>query len=233
MNPRLAACMRGVSALAAFLCLSSEILAQTGDAAAPPASRGFQLAVRGGYSFPLGEATGGQGDYLSDAFGHQTQFTADLGGKPWDSVFLGAYIGGGAGYSGDAWRTRCSFPYTESPCIALSARTGAQVHYQFLPDQRLNPWIGYGIGREFVRLSGEGNGHKTILSGSGLEFAHLMAGLDLRRSEFVGVGLFVDVSIGQFDTQSIEIDGVKESGEIDRKAMHRWLTLGFRALFWP
>jgi len=229
MTRTLLAVALGGFCLAALLSVTSEVLAQEG--AAPPASRGFQLALRTGYSLPMGKATGEDGDDLSKGLGNQIPFLVDLGGKLTDNIFLGGYIGAAVGKEGSDLEKLCGT--SGISCTTAAFRIGALFEYNFLPNQKVNPWLGYGIGIESNAINAEGNGRKASVTITGFEFAHLMGGVDFRLTELFGIGPFVDLSIGQFDRVTNDDGSSKETTTIDKKAMHQWLTLGVRAVFWP
>ena len=74
----------------------------------PPAARGFQMALRTGYSIPMGKATGVAGDDLNKTFFGQVPILVDLGGKLGDNVFLRGYLGLGIGGAGSTVGASCS-----------------------------------------------------------------------------------------------------------------------------
>ena len=102
---------------------------------------------------------------------------------------------------------------------------GLELQYHLSPEASMNPWIGYGIGLESAKIN------STLFSAStnGLEFAHLMAGLDFKATSAISVGPFVDFSIGQYSSVSAQIGGTDvASQDIKDKAMHMWLYFGLR-----
>src|SRR5882757_871929 len=116
----------------------------TGAAAGTPKARvGFQMALRTGYSVPMGHATGAAGGEMSNAYSGQVPIFVEIGGKPIPNLFIGGYLGLGFGGAAGGFDTFCST--FNATCVAVDARFGAEIQYHMLPDQMANPWIGYGI----------------------------------------------------------------------------------------
>lgn len=217
------------------LCGAPQAFAQ----AAPPAQQGFQMAFRTGFAIPLGAVAGSAPTdvladevAMSDLVAVHVPIIIDIGGKVSKNVFLGGYLGlsfGGAG--GDAADTCDAL---NASCASAGFRFGAQVHYQFQPAEKMNPWIGYGIGFESLAFVQSRNDQEAALGVGGFEFAHLMAGLDFRLSHGFGIGPFVDFSMGSYSRFTFEADGLPDAdGDIDETALHEWLMVGARFVILP
>ncbi|MFO0659055.1 MAG: hypothetical protein U0165_04395 [Polyangiaceae bacterium] len=206
--------------------LSSSALADEG---APPASSGFQLAFRTGYSLPMGKASGETNGELSKLFGGQVPVIADIGGKLSPNVVLAGYLGIAVGSVGDGLKDTCAVV----SCTVVGARLGAEIFYQFSPAAQTNPWIGYGIGLESTSLSASSGGQTVSVTASGPEFAHLMGGVDFRLSQSIGLGPFVDFAVGQYSTVEVKSGTQATSSEISKKAIHEWLSFGLKLAVWP
>jgi hypothetical protein len=228
-----------LSVVSACLGVASLAAAQEEDPEAavahrpPPAHRGFQMALRTGYALPFGKATGSSGGKMSDFVGGQVPLFIELGGKPIKHLFIGGYLGAAfGGVTGDAEDACESY---EVDCdLAITTRLGVEVQYHILPDQDLNPWVGYGVGLESTSIAvtdGDENGN---ISNAGFEFARLSAGVDYRISRVFGVGPFADFSFGKY--YSYQVDAPKfpdADGDIEDTAFHEWLTVGARFVFFP
>jgi hypothetical protein len=139
-----------------------------------------------------------------------------------------------------------------SDCNFHGLRFGAQVHYHLAPERSLDPWIGAGIGYEWLTSSVSSSG-SIVPNGApgpaslsttvhGFEFVNLQGGLDFKpweRSNF-GVGPFVSFSLGEYDSGSIACGGTacnvvpsSRSSDVREKGIHEWLTLGVRGTFVP
>lgn len=199
--------------------------------APPPARHGFQMALRPGIAVPLGST---QKDVSqSDVFGSQFAAAADFGVKLNDNFFVGGYIGIGIGGAGGKTAQACDA--AKADCSAVSARIGAEVQYHILPQGKINPWVGYGIGFESSGTSQKVNAFTISTTRSGFELAHLMAGADFRISKDFGVGPVVDFSVGRYSKASVsgDLGAGADKSEIKDGAWHEWLTLGMRLTVFP
>lgn len=206
--------------------------AQARAAEAPEARTGFQMGVRAGYSQPMGRALEDTHDEprvpndfdISDVFSQQGSLIFDIGSKVTPEIFLGGYLGLAFGLGGH------TMPTTDH---ASRLNVGIEGQYHFLPEGSVNPWLGYGLGIETARVAGtEGLGEHT-LNLTGWEFARIMGGADFRVSRVVGVGPFVDFSLGGYQTLTFKSPGTSEVMDLDSSALHEWLTVGARVVFLP
>lgn len=187
----------------------------------PMPRRGFQLGVRTGVALPAGRLSEGLAmDALAAA---QVPLFLDIGAKISRYVFLGGYASFALGGVSDRWdRNSCR---RGDDCSSRSAHLGAQVQIHFGSFERANPWIGYGLGYEWLWTAG--NPETTY---RGWELGRFMAGLDFRLSRDFGLGPFVDATIAQYS--SITSDTVI-SNDIAKTALHSWVTVGIRFVLFP
>jgi hypothetical protein len=146
---------------------------------------------------------------------------------------VGAYFQYGFGISGDS----CN------ECSVHNMRLGGQVHYHFMPWEAVDPWIGAGIGYEWLSVSASQSftfaGVTQSIEASstvhGFEFVNLQGGVDFLPSEGTtfGLGPFVALSIAKYSNGSAEVNGEKTSGDVQNASVHEWLTLGVRGTFVP
>ena len=209
----------GVTALGTIglLALASGALAQTPP---PPARTGFQMAIRTGYSVPLGKVR--QGANMSDTVSGQVPILLDIGGKLIPELFLGGYLG--LAFGGPAGLSKDQCPN----CSAAGIHVGIEAQYHILPAGSVNPWIGYGLGFESLALT-----DNASVGWGGFQFARFMGGADFRINRIFGVGPFVDLAMGTYSKQSTEIGGVTANEDISETAVHQWLTFGVRFVFFP
>jgi hypothetical protein len=206
---------------------------------APPPRVGFQMALRTGYAVPMGKARGGSnpsgstdGVAMSDAFSGQVPIFIEIGGKVIPNLFVGGYLGLGFGGAAGQFDTLCS--QGGLTCVTVGVRFGAEIQYHLLPGEKANPWVGYGFGFESVALGMSANGQTFTDSFGGLEFAHLMGGIDFRLGRAFGIGPFVDFSLGQYTRYHAEGPGLpSQDGDVQTTAMHEWLAFGARGTFFP
>ena len=207
----------------------------------PPPNRGFQLALRTGASVPFGKVTNDLD--LSEFSGVQVPFLVDIGGKPLPELFLGGYVG--FAFGGPAGTTADFCERRDAGCAGFGWRVGAEVQYHFIPDGKVNPWAGYGIGWEAVGFgiarddegaSDEDAAEEVFAAAlAGYEFAHLTGGADFRLNKVVGLGPFVDVSFGRYTNVGFADGDTTRSDDIDDsdRATHGWVTFGIRVVFFP
>jgi hypothetical protein len=198
--------------------------------------RGFQMALRTGLAIPLGSAKSGDPSDLTapaarsslpDLVGWQIPIMLDIGGKPDPHVFIGGYLGFSVGQPAGALGNICS---AEFDCLATTTRLGAEVIYSILPDDWVDPWVGYGIGYSWLSAGSSPN----FVSLRGWEFAHVLAGVDFRLSRSLGVGPFVDYALGIYGDRHVESPaGTLFDGDIHGRSLHDWLLIGPRFVFFP
>jgi hypothetical protein len=210
--------------------------------APPPTRRGLQLGVRAGYAVPLGQFEGGtsalpdrtevrQSNDLSRLYGGQFTLLFEVGAKVQDHIFVGGYLGGGLGGAGSDFRSLCG--QSGVSCLTSLFRIGFEGQYHFIPDGLVNPWLGFGIGYEAASFSARGPSGEARASTSGVEFADLILGVDFRLTKQVGFGPVLDVSVAQYGNAELQTNGTIRGGELAEKALHSWLTLGARTVFFP
>ena len=211
-----------------FILGITSLAAVTGTASAappPPPRVGFQMAIRTGYSVPMGKAE--QGLDMSDFVSGQVPFIVDIGGKIMPQLFLGGYFGLGFGAPAGALKRECDL--RNGTCVAVGVHVGIEVQYHFLPGGSVNPWLGYGLGSESTAASLSIDYRTQSFGYNGFEFARLMGGVDFRINRVFGLGPFVDLSLTQFNKRTDE----STSTTVPNQATHQWLTVGARFVFFP
>jgi len=189
----------------------------------PKAHTGFQMDIRTGYSIPLGKVEGETNllgvSKMGDLVSGQVPVMIDIGGKPIPELFVGGYMG--LAFGGAAGFTKDNCP----SCVAVGLHVGVEAQYHILPAGFVNPWVGYGLGLESLAV-----GDNSTVGWGGFEFARLMGGADFRINRIFGVGPFVDLSLGTYSTFT---DQYSKSSSVEKTAVHEWLTLGVRFVFFP
>lgn len=190
------------------------------------------MALRTGFSLPFGKVDGDSDAKMSDTVSGQVPLFIELGGKPIKQLFLGAYLGLGiGGVTGDL-EDDCD--QYDVDCLAFSAHLGAEVQYHILPHEDLNPWVGYGIGFESLSIAVTQGDEDGNLSFGGFQFARFMGGVDFRINRTLGIGPFVDFSLGQYSSYRVDAPAFPDDEiDFDDKALHEWLTIGARFVFFP
>jgi len=200
----------------------------------PLGRRGFQAAIRSGVALPFGSAkdnddvgiVGGRTS-MSDLVGPQLALAADIGGKVNKWIFLGGYVDFGLGLAAGDLSASCDA--LRRDCRSFAFRLGAQIAYAIAPDERFNPWIRYGLGYSSLTVGDDG----ADVTYRGFDFGRFAAGLDVRISRVVGVGPYVDFTVGKYASRRIETATDVVAGDISGRAFHYWLTIGPRVVFLP
>ena len=195
--------------------------AATATSDVPPARRGFQLALRTGYSAPFGDVA--QDVPMSDWFRGQVPFTVDIGGKVSDYVFIGGFLGLSFGGVGDPLADICE------SCSAVGAWLGPEVLVSLLPAGKVDPWVGYGVGVEYNSVGGD----DATIGFTAYVPLLLTGGVNFRISRVFGLGPFVGLSVARYSEASADDGDLSLSVEIDEKATHGWVTFGVRGVFFP
>jgi hypothetical protein len=188
---------------------------------APLGHRGFQMAIRTGVAFPMGMAYSRSAPTpsaatasMGDVTGAQIPIILDIGGKPERHVFVGGYVGFGFGGTAGALGAACN------SCGVASRVLGAEVFYSILPDDWVNPWVGYGLGFSWLS-AGDGVPELDL---HGFDLARLTFGIDFRLSRTIGLGPYVDYDVGIYSYAN---------GDIHGRAVHEWLVVGPRFVLLP
>lgn len=199
----------------------------------PLAQTGFQVAFRTGAAIPTGKVSEGSGNAMSDVFVTQFPLLVELGGKPIEELFVGVYAGFGLGGVASSFERQCNAASVS--CSTHTLRIGIEGIVYMLPGRRLDPWVGYGIGLESSSVTAETNKAFASSGVSGLELAHLMAGMDVRISHYVGIGPFLDVAVGRYTSihQDATLAAPAADQDIANTATHLWISLGARAVIFP
>lgn len=223
-----------IGLLSGFAVLGTVSSAQAG---------GFELGARVGYGLPLGKAD--DNSDLSDGIKGMIPLQLDLGYRVTPAFSIGGYVMYGIGFAGDDISKACDAaegqPGVSASCTAHDIRLGIQAQYHFLPRKRLDPWVGAGLGYEWLTVgadvSGGGAEADVSTTGKGFEFINLQAGLDYKVSPALALGPFLSFSFGQYSDSSSSCSGNacmgfdSTSQEIEDKAAHQWLLLGIRGTF--
>lgn len=214
-------------------CLASWPL--TPSAARAEDGTGFEAGLRLGYGIPLGKVSD-PGDDLDQGIASVIPLWLDVGYRASPEFLVGVYGQYGIGSVGDTFDASCG----GLDCSATDTRLGAQVHYHFMPDAGVDPWLGLGFGYEWMTLAFSGPGGEISTTTSGFELVDFQLGVDHRVGEHVYLGAFMSLSLGQYADVSIDCSGAASAtcdsigdGSINDKALHEWLMFGVRGGYVP
>lgn len=193
------------------------------------ASAQLKLGARLGYAIAGGDAA--KGEKMSDGFKGAIPLQLDVGYAVTKELTVGGFFAYGFGRVGDALKDVCdSVPGVD--CSASNMRIGVQGTFAFEDlNPQFVPWLGFGVGYEWAKLKLSGGGETVTTTYKGFELANLQLGADFKASPQLRFGPFVSYSFGKFSSGSIKGGGIDESGDIDEKANHTYLTIGVRGEF--
>lgn len=120
-------------------------------------------------------------------------------------------------------------------CEAWHLRFGAAVQLHLAPDARFDPWIGAGLGIEWLRAEIDAPGATPVrreLTWAGLELPLAELGVDVRVAPRVSLGPYVSVSFGRFTSRSERpVGGSAARDPIDHRDAHGWAQAGLKVTF--
>lgn len=193
-----------------------------------PADGKFVLGARLGYGIAMGDAI--EDDKLSDAVSGHIPIWLDLGYMVTPNIMVGLYGAYGFGILGSDLSDACDL--TNVDCSVSMFRFGLQGQYHFSPAEKLDPWVGLGIGYEWLMATAPAGLEATQdVTVRGFEFVNLQGGADFKLAPNFGLGPFLSFSLGQYSNRKSEANGVSQSSDIEETAMHEWLTIGVRGAF--
>ena len=172
------------------LCSGLAVFGTTSRASAG----GFELGARLGYGIPAGKFADDNSD-LSDGVSGMIPLQLDLGYRVSPAFSIGGYVMYGIGFSATTFRnpvTRPTISRGSAPdCSARDVRLGIQAQFHFLPKKKLDPWLGAGLGYEWLdtRQDTSGGGREGLsVTGKGFEFINLQGGLDIKVAPGLAIG---------------------------------------------
>ncbi|HET8542710.1 MAG TPA: hypothetical protein VFL83_22740 [Anaeromyxobacter sp.] len=183
-------------------------------AAPPPRARRLGAALRLGYAHPLGDLQGGTP--LDAAIDGMLPAQLDVTYEWIPDLPVGAYASWAFGRLGGDEAASCDA--TGASCSVGSLRLGLQAARVFRrAGARLVPWVGAGIGLEFVNFRRSGQ-YSTGFDGFE---ALLQGGAQYRLRERLSLGPYLQLSVGEY--RSMDGRGIE-----DRRP-HGWVAVGARA----
>jgi hypothetical protein len=207
---------------------------------APERRTGFTAGLRLGVGVPLGKAGHdlllGAARDLSDLTPWRAPVWLDVGYSPTGSTTIGVYAQVGTGPTGD----NC----ISSDCDWSDIRIGADVEWRLAPGAPVNPWLGLGLGYEWlsyrtlvtVEVDGMGGSGRYTERFGGPELM-LQGGLDFQVEDALRIGPYASATIGQYLTDSYSCQPATDlcptDGSLDGAAFHSWIGFGLRGAYTP
>lgn len=190
-----------------------------------PGPSGLEVGFRVGYALALGDVQSGTS--FNDFSKNMVPLQVDLGYRIDGNWFAGAYFQYGF--------TGIKDPVCDNSgvdCSSHDFRFGIEGQYHLMPSAVIDPWVGLGVGYEFYHLNTSASGTEASETLRGWEFVNVSLGADYKLAPSLGVGPFIGLSVGEFTDASLSVTGLPDqSGSIDDKAVHLWLTFGMRGVF--
>ena len=230
--------MRRVQRAAPALLAALPLLLPSG----PARAEGLEIGARIGAGLPLGDVDAPRtvfgstvDDRLSRTVAVLVPFGLDVGVHAMRRWTFGGSTTVAPAVAGSSLGSAC----TNISCLVLDLRLGFDARYHFRPEQQLDPWLGGGLGYEWLYLNLSGQTETNGLWASGFEFGHLEAGLDWRfrastthadgtvTSRALRFGPFAELTLAQYDWKT----PLPSSNRFGDTARHGWLMLGVRFAF--
>jgi hypothetical protein len=218
-----------------------EAPAEADEGARKPLSVALEAGVRLGYSFSSGDYYQGTpiGSSSSAAdlpgLGGAIPFAIDAGMR------IGPYVFAGAAFQYALLNSSCfSSPGLSLSCSGHDIRGGLEVIGHFAPRGKIDPWIGVGMGHEWLELdisaSEQGASAQLTDTFDGWNFADLMIGADFHVGAHGGIGPYFELTSGSFTNvsqsgSSSSGQTTSGSGDITSQSSHQWFTLGVRGTY--
>ncbi len=195
--------------------------AQVPPIPAPP--QGPSLGARVAWGFPAGNIVSGES--LSGALSGALPLQLDLSwrfDRHFSAGFLFSYAPG--------FVNAC--PPGDS-CSGRSTGFGLQAIYTLDPAGALRPWLGIGVGYQWLKLEQTSAGIVYADTFSGFQWVDLQVGGDLSLTSRLWVGPYAAMTFATFSDVSASAGGLAGSGSIpsgDRR-LHEWIVVGLRATY--
>lgn len=236
------------------------------EPAAPPFPSYFDVGMRAGFALPMGgfaqsEGLVSQTLEMSDLFKGKIPIWVEGNWHFSEHLSVGAVFDIGPVLTSSEPKGACAKRELSSgykvirnavnDCSALSYRVGVQLLYYPSPDANWSPFLGVGIGYEWLHASRNdslsyksSDGSASSYSGTasstykGVELLQIQAGL-MKNMGALSVGPFVGLSLGMYlynsGTATGTSGGVTMSREVDTTlsdpTVHEWLTFGVRGTY--
>ena len=211
--------MRSKAGIAGALAIGS-LAAWQSISRADDDRHSLEVGMRLAFGQPAGNVDARSGDTLDQTVGATVPLWFEGGWRPNSRWFVGANLIYAPGFAGQALSQSCS-----GQCTPEDVRVGAEAEFHFQSRQRWDPWVGAGIGYEWLRVHAPGG----VLGLQGWEMVNAQVGLDYASSPGFRGGPFLAVSIGEY--QSWFSDSPRDTSSLGPPSAHAWVTFGLKATF--
>ena len=186
---------------------------------------GFDFGLRLGYAVPFGDMV--QNNGLNDNFSGAIPFVLEAGYRFTPNITAGALFQYAFTQVKDNPNTGCGGGVS---CSGSVVRLGLEGIYNMRTGDSVDPWVGLGIGYEWMNIDLSTPGGTTNAEMNGIEFLTVQGGGDFRLTPQLGLGPFLSFSIARYGSASFTQGGFTTSPNI-QTAVHEWLQLGVRGTF--
>ncbi len=214
----------------AILLTCSVAAARTGrqQANLPPDRPGLDFALRVGYAIPFGDVDGNSGNGLASRLDGAVPFVLEANYRFNRTISAGPFFQYGVAQVKNGNNLGCGGPVD---CSGSVIRAGGQIIGHLDVGSIARPWVGLGVGYEWLNVSGKVGNISGSVSDDGWEFATLQAGADIFVAPGFALGPFVSLSIARYGNQSGSIGGGVLMSDLPNPAVHEWLQFGARFAF--
>jgi hypothetical protein len=179
-----------------------------------------ELGLRLGYASASGEAS--TGTSMSEVAKSAVPIQLDALWRFGERFAAGLYSSYGFGQLSSSVSDQCGA--AGASCSVSATRLGAEGIWTFTDvSPRYLPWLGAGIGYEWVREGASIGSRSGVQHLSGWEYLNVQGGADVRVARKVAVGLYAQYAFGQYS----RLDG----STIQSKGFHQWLGAGLRGTY--
>jgi hypothetical protein len=190
-----------------------------------PALAQFETGLRVGWAIPAGnlQVENALSNYLTGSLPIQL----DVGYRILPPLSVGGYFSWGPAHVAASLCGGAS-------CSGSTMRLGVQGSWRFVPLPFLGqgcPWVGAGLGMEWLHASAKDAGGTLEVSMRGMELLNLQGGVDWTVSDRFAVGPFLQLATGRYAHIEVQSPLGSSSGGDPGANTHVWMTLGVRATF--
>ncbi len=202
----------------------------------------LSVGLRAAYAIPMGDAVSvpGIANYSEkDLFKAELPLQVDLYWRFTRKVSGGLYYSYAPARRGTQLKAYCEDIPGASCSRLWDMRVGAQLEYDSMPGEWLNPWLAVGSAFDWAHFRVNGFAITTPLGAAsgdldgslrGWEWVNAQVGADFKLAPKVALGPYVQFAVGRYTVQHIELAGdTVAGGGIDNPKTHEWLTFGLRA----
>ena len=183
-----------------------------------PSPSGPRVGLRSGLAVPVGTAFTSSGAMYETMSGY-VPLRLDVGYR----IASHFYIGANAQLA-VVLPKACP---SGASCTGGDGRVGVMAAFHLLPHGVVDPWVGVGMGFEWLTVSRTVDGTTVDINARGLELVDFELGADLRPTPFFRIGPVLSSSVARYTR--IAVNGTETSDF--EPSLHSWVMLGVRGAF--